>query len=264
MLTRLLTCVAPVRPTSAAAKRSGDGNKAGREWTENVHCLTLRPPSDDMNAPNASSYRGWSGRRPRRAGPTGCHHLPLPTPSPRSLRTSSTSFRRPQCGQGFPADDACSDGCAQLPRLSFHGGDGCDADSGRKLKLLARRFKAEWTDSAHALCFTERPTTRSKPCASGPFFLVKAKPSAPSRSPSLSCRRRPAPALPPVQSRQRPAEMSERRRVPSPHNRDGVMREHEASTIRPPFRLVTADARNVRTQVFFSVSTAKDMQFGRV
>ena len=130
-----------------------------------------------MNAPHASSYRGWSGRRPRRDRARDPHHLLLPTPSPRSLSTSSASFWRPQRGQRLSTDDACSDGCAQVSRLSLPG-YGCDADSGRKLKLLARRFKAEWTDSACAICVTEGTTTRSEPCTSAFIPLVCQKPNA--------------------------------------------------------------------------------------
>lgn len=88
---------------------------------------------------------------------------------------------------------------------------------------------------------------------------VKPKWSAQSRSPSLSCRRRPAPPPPPAQSRQRPAEMSERHRVPSPHNRDGVMREPEASTIRPLSRLVTADQRQHNASSLCSILTTTDV-----
>lgn len=81
-----------------------------------------------------------------------------------------------------------------------------------------------------------------------------------SRSPSLGCRRRPAPPQP--QFRHRPVEMSHCRQVqPSQNRREGVMREHEVSTIRLPSQPVTANPGFCFSLSFVTclVSTASSM-----
>lgn len=77
-----------------------------------------------------------------------------------------------------------------------------------------------------------------------------------SRSPSLGYRRRPAPF--PARSPQRPVARLAWHRVPSPHNREGVTRGHEVSTIRPPSQAVTADQAACAARFFPPVIAAKD------